>query len=126
MSADWRILRNKKTDAIILDRVRMCTSFWCHFRGLQLAPPLPDNQGLLFVTDDEGTGSKAIHMFFMRFSIGVVWLDANGRVVDKKLAKPWRPYYAPSKPAQYYLEASIKILDCVDIGDELRFDEETT
>ena len=126
MSAKWRILRNKETGAVILDRVRMCVSFWCHFRGLQLAPPLPDNQGLLFVTEDEGTSSKAIHMFFMRFSIGVVWLDAGGRVVDKKLAKPWRPYYAPQAPAQFYLEASSAILDRVNIGDVLIFDEETS
>lgn len=126
MSAKWRILRNKQTDAIILDRVRLCASFWCHFKGLQLAPPLPDHQGLLFVTGDEGVSSKAIHMFFMRFSIGVIWLDASGRVVDKKLAKPWRPYYAPSSPAQYYLEANPTVLDRVSIGDELRFDEETT
>lgn len=126
MSVNWRILRNKNTGAIILDRVRLCSSFWCHFRGLQLAPPLPDNQGLLFVTKDEGISAKAIHMFFMRFSIGVVWMDSNGCVVDKKLAKPWRPYYAPSEPAQYYLEANTTILSRINIGDELRFDEETT
>ena len=126
MSVKWRILRNQETGAILLDRVRLCISFWCHFKGLQLAPPLPDNQGLLFVTDNEGTSAKAIHMFFMRFSIGVVWLDANGRVVDKKLAKPWRPYYAPIKPAQFYIEASPAILNHVTIGDILRFDEETS
>ena len=59
----------------------------------------------------------------MFFSIGVIWLDAEGRVVDKKLAKPWRPMYAPAKPAQYYIEANPSILDKVAIGDMLVFSE---
>jgi uncharacterized membrane protein (UPF0127 family) len=62
-------------------------------------------------------------MFFMLFSIGVVWLDASGKVVDKMLAKPWRPYYAPCQPAQYFVEANPTILKRVEIGDPLRFDE---
>jgi uncharacterized membrane protein (UPF0127 family) len=62
-------------------------------------------------------------MFFVFMSIGVVWLDANGKVVDKVLAKPWRPYYAPRTKAQYFIEASPAILDKVEIGDRLTFDE---
>lgn len=65
-------------------------------------------------------------MFFMLFSIGVVWLDAKGRVVDKCLAKPWRPAYAPREPAQYFIEANPLLIDRVEIGDILRFDEPTT
>lgn len=125
MSARWRILKNAKSGAVVLERVRLCKSFWCHFRGLQLTPPLPDNEGLLFVTGDEGISTKAIHMLFMRFSITVVWLDSAGTVVDKKLAKPWRLYYAPKAPAQYYVEASTALLKRVEIGDVLTFDEET-
>lgn len=121
--SQWRIIRKAETDEIVLARARWCTSFWCHFRGLQLVPRLPDDQGLLFVTRFEGRAHTAIHMFFMLFSIGVVWLDKSGRVVDKKLAKPWRPSYASKAPAQYYIEANPSILDRVQIGDILRFDE---
>jgi uncharacterized membrane protein (UPF0127 family) len=62
-------------------------------------------------------------MFFMLFSIGVVWLDDGGRVVDAQLAKPWRPAYAPRAPAKYFIEANPSILQRVKIGDALRFDE---
>jgi uncharacterized membrane protein (UPF0127 family) len=124
MSARWRVIRNAQTDEVVLARAKWCASFWCHFRGLQLVPRLPENQGLLFVTKIEGRTHTAIHMFFMFFSIAVVWLDASGAVVDKRLAKPWRPAYAPSKPAQYYIEANPNLLDRVEIGDVLRFDEE--
>ena len=120
-----RILRNKKTGQVILARVRLCESFWCHFRGLQLVPRLPSDEGLLFVTDHEGRTHTAIHMFFMFFNIAVIWLDASGKVVDKKLAKVWRPAYAPVAPAQYFLEANTELLERVQVGDILRFDEVT-
>ncbi len=123
MSSQWRVIRNTRTNTVVLARARWCSSFWCHFRGLQLVPSLPDDQGLLFVTDSEGRIHTAIHMFFMLFSIGVVWLDKSGKVVDKKLAKPWRPSYASQAPAQYYIEANPSILQRVEIGDTLKFDE---
>lgn len=123
MSAKWRVLRNADTGAIVLARVRLCESFWCHFRGLQLVPRLPEDQGLLFVTQSEGRAHTTIHMFFMLFSIAVVWLDSSGTVVDKQLAKPWRPAYTPQSPAQYFIEALPSLLDRVQIGDRLRFDE---
>lgn len=122
-SEKLRILRNAETGDVILRRARLCINFWEHFRGLQLAPPLPDGEGLLFVTGRENRTQTAIHMFFMRFAIGVVWLDSAGRVVDKTLAKPWRPAYAPRVPAQYFIEAMPAILDRVQVGDVLRFDE---
>jgi uncharacterized membrane protein (UPF0127 family) len=121
--SQWRILRDQKSGEIVLARVRLCQSFWCHFRGLQLVPRLPDDEGLLFITDHEGRAHTAIHMFFMLFSIAVIWLDAQGRVVDKCLAKPWRPAYAPKAAAQYYLEANTFVYDKVNVGDVLRFDE---
>jgi len=126
MSRQWRILRNAETGAVVLARVRLCKSFWCHFRGLQLVPRLPDDEGLLFITGFEGRTHTSIHMFFMRFSIGVIWLDAGGRVVDQQFARPWRPAYAPKASARYYVESNPSILERVKPGDILRFDEETT
>ncbi len=123
MSAEWRVLRSADTGAVVLPRVRLCAGFWCHFRGLQLVRHLPEDEGLLFVTNREGRAHTTIHMFFMLFSIGVVWLDREGRVVDQQLARPWRPAYAPAEPAQYYLEANPTVLERVRRGERLRFDE---
>lgn len=62
-------------------------------------------------------------MFFVFFTIGVIWLDSSGRVVDKALAKPWRPYYAPQSPARDFIEALPGILDRVQVGDQLVFED---
>ena len=119
----WRVLKQSPSNKVILNRVKLCDNFWTRFRGLQLVTHLPDDEGLLFVTGSESRTNTSIHMFFMFFSIGVVWLDASGKVVDKCFAKPWRPAYAPRSPAQYFVEAHPTILDKVQIGDVLLFDE---
>ena len=48
--------------------------------------------------------------------------DARGQVVDKVLAKPWRPFYAPRAPARYTLETHPEFLEKVALGDELVFE----
>jgi uncharacterized protein len=126
MTAQWRILRNTQSGEVVLGRVRLADNFWSRFRGLQLVSGLPDDEGLLFVGSSESRANTTIHMFFMLFSISVVWLDASGKVVDTCFAKPWRPAYAPRLPAQYFIEANPNLLERVKIGDILRFDEATT
>lgn len=119
----YRVLRNMRTHEIILPKARWCASYWCHLRGLQFRRSLPENEGLLFVTRSESIPGTSIHMFNVFFAIGVVWLDAEGQVVDKTLAKPFRPFYAPHQPAQYYLEAKPSVLGRVQIGDPVDFSE---
>jgi uncharacterized membrane protein (UPF0127 family) len=121
---EYRILRRTApNDEIILPRVRLAVSYWDHLAGLQFVRHLPADEGLLFVTNFEGRAHTAIHMFFMFFDIAVIWLNRDGVVVDKQLAKTWRPAYAPRANAQYYLEANTELLERVNIGDVLRFDE---
>lgn len=119
----YRVVRNAETGQVILPRVWWCDSFLCHLKGLMFRAELPIDEGLLFVNGRESIASSSIHMLFMRFDIGVVWLDSTGRVVDAKLAKVWRPAYAPKSAAQYYLEANVDVLDRVKIGDVLTFSE---
>jgi len=66
--------------------------------------------------------AASIHMFFMRFSIAVIWLDEAMCVVDKKLALPWRPFYAPSMPARYVLEAGTEVFHQVEVGEVLHLE----
>lgn len=120
--SNFRTLRNEKTGKVLLNRAKWCQSFWCHFRGLMLRPSLPDDEGLIFVYGRESKMDTSIHMFFCFFPIAAIWLDKDGRVVDKALAKPWRPYYASRQPAQYVIEGRPRLLDQVNTGDRLRFD----
>lgn len=122
--SQWRIIRNTKTNEVILAQAKWCASFLCHFKGLMLKRNLSDQEGLLFVHKRESRSGTAIHMLFMFMDISVIWLDKHGTVVDKALAKPWRLAYAPQSAAMYYIEAAPSLYDRVEIGDTLRFDEE--
>jgi len=122
--ANRRIIRNAQTGEVVLGRAKWCASIWCRFRGLQFTFQLADDEGLLFVNGEESVVHSTITMFSTFISLGVVWLDSSGKVVDKQLAKPWRPAYAPAQAAQYYIEATPAILQRVKVGDILNFDEE--
>ncbi len=117
----YRVLKNAQTGAVLLARARWCDTFWCKFRGLMFRRHLPADEGLIFVYGRESVIETSIHMFFMAFPIATIWLDREGRVVDKVLARVWRPAYAPKKPAQYVIEANVGLLDAVQIGDQLEF-----
>lgn len=121
--AQYRRIINTRTGGIVLERAKWCASFWCHFRGLQLVASLPESEGLLFVTGNESKSGTSIHMLFMLMSIGVIWVNEAGIVVDKKFAKPWRLAYVPQAPAMFYIEAAPTILDTVEVGDALVFEE---
>jgi len=121
--SNWRVIRNASTQTVVLARAKWCQNFWCHFKGLMLRTSLPDDEGLLFVYRRENIAETTIHMFFVFFSIAAVWLDNEGCVVDAKLARPWRPFYAPAKPARYLIEARPSLLERVKVGDQLTFDE---
>lgn len=113
------MLRNLSTDATLAAEVELCDTFWKRGRGLMFRRELPRERALVFAHGKESKADTTIHMFFVFFSIGVIWLDADRRVVDAKLAKPWRPYYAPSAPAQYFVECDPEVLNLVNVGDEI-------
>ena len=117
------MITNLTTGEAIARRIVRCDTFWKRGRGLMLRSrrALAEDQVYLFVERRESVAQTAIHMFLVFCPIAVVWLDHEKRVVDKKLARPFRPYYAPNRPAQYYIEGHPSLLGRVSIGDQLEF-----
>lgn len=99
-----------------------CSSFLCQLRGLTFRRKLPRAWGLLLVQSRESRLEASIHMFFMWMELAVVWINAQGEVIDVKLAKPWRPAYFPQRPAQYVLETSVDYLSQYRVGDRVQFE----
>ena len=117
------MLVNRTTGETLALRVRVCDTFWRRLRGLMFRPALGPDEVYVFGYARESAADTSIHMFFVFYPIAVVWLDAGQRVVDKVLAKPFRPYYAPRQPAQYFVEGVPGLLEQVRPGDELSFEE---
>ena len=116
------MLINLSTGKPIAIHVVMCDTFWRKLRGLMFRRALEMDTALIFVGRSESIVDASIHMFFVFFPIAVLWLDAQRRVIDTALARPFRPYYAPCAPAQYFVECAPSVLDQVGVGDELAFD----
>ncbi|MCJ7700050.1 MAG: DUF192 domain-containing protein [Anaerolineales bacterium] len=103
-------------------KVNYCERFMCRLRGLMFHPPLGREEGLVLVGTRQNRRDAAIHMFFMRMDLTVVWLNTAYEVVDVQIAKRWRPVYTPAKPAQYTLEISTDWISAFQVGDRLAFE----
>lgn len=103
--------------------VGYCSSFVCRLRGLMFRKTLGSGEGLLLAGARDSLADASIHMMFMNIDLAVVWLNRQGEVVDKVLARRWHPLYLPKRPAQNVLEISAGRLDEFTIGDKVRFHE---
>lgn len=115
------MIKNATTGDVIATRITWCTTFLTRGLGLMFRPPVREDEAYIFDQGRESRSLTTIHMLFVFFPLAVIWLDASRRVVDKALARPFYPYYAPSAPARYYLECHPHVLDMVHIGDQLEF-----
>jgi uncharacterized membrane protein (UPF0127 family) len=102
--------------------IRLCDSFFTRLRGLMFTKTLPPDGGILLADSQESKFNAATHMMFMNFDITVLWLDKDGVLVDKALAKRWRPFYMPKLPAQYIVELHQDRFEDYAIGDRLTWE----
>ena len=96
-----------------------CSTFFSRFLGYMSRKTLSPHHGLLLVQAREDRFDSAIHMFFMNFDLGVIWIDNQFTIVDLKVAKRWRPFYQPAKPARYVLETHPTHLEDFKIGQKI-------
>ncbi|MCC7359470.1 MAG: DUF192 domain-containing protein [Anaerolineales bacterium] len=121
MPARFAALHHRRTGALLLPRVRLCTSFLSRGRGLMFRRALHPGEAIVLDERRDSRAATAIHMFFVPFPIAAVWINAAGQVVDKALALPWRLFYGPRAPARYILETEPAFLDRIAITDEVDF-----
>ncbi|MBL8157995.1 DUF192 domain-containing protein [bacterium] len=85
-------------------------------QGLSGSAPLADDEGMLFIFDEDG-----VYPFWMKdmlYSIDIFWLDATGSVVhiEKNLSPDTYPQsFTPHSPARYVLEVRAGFADQHDI-----------
>lgn len=115
-------ITNETQGVTLLENGRWCDSFLTKLRGFQFTPTLTENDGLVLVEKRDSRVTTSIHMLFVKFDLGVIWVNDAGRVVDKIIAKPWALSYAPKSPARYTIELHPKQLERVEIDDLIYFE----
>jgi uncharacterized protein len=110
-----------KTKGTNLDGADIADTFFSRFRGLMLKKNL--KRGLILkIPAGRGRRGSAIHMFFMRIPLDLVFLDEEKVVVDTVTLKPWQTY-TPKSPSRYVIEFKTGVLtkSSTQIGDKLDF-----
>ena len=102
-------------------RIRYCDTFLSQLRGFTFRARLARDEGLLLAGTRDSRLDSSIHMLFVPFDLAVVWINAKMQVVDKVLAKPWRPAYFSKRPARYVLEIHPERWAEYEIGDVVQF-----
>jgi uncharacterized membrane protein (UPF0127 family) len=102
-------------------RIKYCDTFLTQLRGFTLRSDLAREEGLVLVGKRDSRIDSSIHMLFVSFDLAVVWINADMHVVDRVLAKSWKPAYFSKQPAKYVLEVHPDRWDEFQIGDKVQF-----
>ena len=99
--------------------VKFCDSFLSKLRGYTFKIKIEKNEGALLVESVESRVATSIHMIFVFFKLGIVWINDEKIIVDKRLAYPFISFLAPKAPAFYVLEVHPERLKEFSIGDKI-------
>jgi len=102
-------------------QVKYCDTFLTQLRGFTFRPHLAHKEGLVLVGKRDSRIDSSIHMLFVSFDLSVIWINSAMQVVDKVLARSWRPAYFSRQPARYVLEIHPERWGDFDIGDGVEF-----
>ncbi len=96
-------LRNTTRKTILAKDFRICRSPWSKAIGLMFSKEKKvKEKSLIFEFSNEG--KRALHMWFVPYSIDVLFLDEKKQVVEmKERFKPWH-YYSPKNKSKYVIE----------------------
>lgn len=104
-------------------RIKYCDTFLTQLRGFTLRPELSRDEGLVLAGRRDSRIDSSIHMLFVSFDLAVVWINSDMQVVDKVLARSWKPAYFSKQPAKYVLEVHPDRWDEFQVGDRVRFND---
>lgn len=100
---------------------KIADTFFSRLRGTMFMSRL-DRGLILKISGSESRMGSAIHMFFVRFPLDIIFADSNKKVVDIVSIDPWKTY-TPKRPAKYAIEMKKGTIEAskTGIGDELDF-----
>ena len=102
-------------------QIRYCDNFLTQLRGFTLHPRLARDEGLVLVGTRDSRLDSSIHMLFVSFDLAVIWIGSDFQVVDKVIAKSWKPAYFSKRPAKYVLEIHPDRWGDYEISDKVQF-----
>ena len=116
-------VENKTRPVENAPRIKFCDSFSTQLRGFTFRARLAPDEGLVLVGKRDSRLDSSIHMLFVAFDLAVFWINSEMKVVDKVIAKSWRPAYFSKEEARYVLELHPDRWGEYEIGDTVQFQD---
>ena len=110
-----------RTKSTVLGESEIANTFFSRLRGTMFKKEL--KRGLILkLPSSRSRSGSAIHMFFVRFPLDIIFADSDKKVVNVVSIDPWKTY-TPKKPAKYVIEMKKGTIESsgTEIGDELDF-----
>ncbi len=105
----------------LVTNVRVADTSSTRARGLMFKAENNFDYALVFEWKKLGRATRSLHMLFVFFEIGVLFLDEKKRVVEKAVLKPWRLNYTPRHACQTIIVLPKELISKVKIGDKLQW-----
>jgi len=116
------MLYNVTKNQEIIGNVRIADNFFTQTKGLMFERKKNFNYALIFPLFLRSRTGAGLHMFFVFFSIDVLFLDEKKRVVEiAKRIRPFTPLYVPKKPSKYFIELPEGKSANIELGDEIKW-----
>jgi len=113
----------KFKNIIIADDVVICKDIFERSKGLRFSNPLKKGKAMLFISPDESCLYTTIDMFFVFFSIDIIWVNKEKEIVEiRRNVKPFTPPIRPEKPAKYVIELPANSSGILKVGNKLDFE----
>jgi len=113
-----KLIYNEK---VILENMKFATSTKDISLGLMFSTKKKARKGLCMVmpSDKDVRYGASITMLFVFFSLEILFINSEMRVVDKVLLKPWMPSYTPREECRYVIESVKGKFKEINIGDKV-------
>lgn len=86
-------------------------------------PSITENEGILLALNKSSRIQASIHMAFINFNLGIIWINDQLNVTQVEFAHRWSSILFPSAPAKYILEIHPAKISTFAIGDRIRFEQ---
>lgn len=104
------------TDYLCLSNITVANSLFSQIRGRMFTRSIGKDYCIIFPQPE--IVKIDIHMLFVPYKLGVVWLN-EGEVVQKKVLSPWVGYH--TQRADMVMEMHPEHLSNISIGDTVHF-----
>ena len=108
-----REIRNEMTRSTVISRAGIAENWWTRFWGLMGKRRIGADEGLLIEP------CSSIHTMFMLFTIDVVFLDSERRVLKVATVPPFRAAFARGSRSVLELAEGIAARRGIEVGHQL-------